>query len=331
MKSIKENLFLKDFLAKLPVFLFCVVFIHLHNSLFGAENSVIGVAILVGLFMTLESDFAFRTKDVVITIPILYLIVALSPKLSSFNIYLGLLINFISIFLIMIISSHNVTAGNHLSFMLGYLFCQGYELSGSFYTKRVVSLLIGGVLIALIYYFINKNKEFTIGIRDIFKSITLKSATTQWSLKLAISISLVTFVGELLNYPKTMWINLAIFSLITVSQDDHVTRRRYRIPGTILGCFIFWLLFTIIIPIKYQNGFILAAGFLSMFITSYFVKTIYNSFSALVTAVVLFPTSDAIVIRIISNIFGVILAITFNFALTKLFSTLHQENIECPT
>ena len=55
--------------------------------------------------------------------------------------------------------------------------------------------------------------------------------------------------------------------------------------------------------------------------TSYFIKTIYNSFSALVTATLILPTGDAIWLRIIGNAAGAFIVLVA----TALFAVLWRK------
>lgn len=46
-------------LMKLPVFLFCVIYMLLHEKIFGADNTIVGIVFLIALFMTLQGDMEF--------------------------------------------------------------------------------------------------------------------------------------------------------------------------------------------------------------------------------------------------------------------------------
>ena len=126
-------------------------------------------------------------------------------------------------------------------------------------------------------------------------------------------------VGDLLSIPKSMWVNLTVLSLMTPVEEELIHRRRLRVPATILGCVLFLTLFGWLIPQSYQTAVILLAGFLSMFITSYFIKTAYNSFSALVTATLLLPAHTAAATRIVNNLIGAAVTVVSLFFWNRLF------------
>lgn len=299
----------KTVLSKLPIFIFCVLFISLHNLLFGEENSIIGVILLIGIFMFMRGDLGYNAKQAAVCIPLLFAIVAFAPRLASINPFVGLAVNLISFSLIMILSSHNIAMSNHVPFMMGYLFCQGYQVSGHSYSLRILSLVGGGVLIGIMYYLLNRKKTYKRNIADLFREISIHSTRTQWYIRLVITLTLVSFIGDMVSYPRTMWISLAVLSLTTPFATEHSYRAKARIPATILGVALFYLLFQVIIPEDYQQIIVMLAGFLSMFIGNYFVKSIYNSFSSLGAAVLIFSLGNSLLLRVASNIIGTVIAI----------------------
>lgn len=316
---------LKNVLSKLPIFIFCVLFINFHNWLFGTQNSIVGVTLLIGIFMFMRGDLGFNAKQAAICIPLLFAIVAFAPKLASLNPIIGLFVNLIAISLIMIISSHDITMSNHVPFMMGYLFCQGYDVVGDDYWLRVISLVGGGILIAGLYYLVNRKKTYKRSFADLFKEINMNSTRTQWYIRLVITLSLVIFIGEIIGYPRTMWVSLAVLSLTTPFGTEHSDRAKVRIPAAILGVAVFYILFEIIIPVDYQEIVVMLAGFMSMFMANYFVKSIYNSFSSLGAAVLLFPVKDALVLRIASNVIGTLIAIGSYLLFNLIFKLISRK------
>ncbi|MDO5294254.1 MAG: FUSC family protein [bacterium] len=320
MKKISWNKIGKEVFVKFLVFLFCVAFISLNNYLLGESNNIAGVILLVGLFLLMKGDLGFDVSQASFSIVFMFAIIAFCPKLAAIHPLVGLFVNSISILLIMILSSHDVAMSNHTTFMLGYLFCQGYEVTGRDYALRVIGLIVGGILLALLYYLANQKKEYKRNIVDLFNELSVHSTRTRWYVKLTFLLSVTMFVCELLHYPRTMWISLTILSLTLPFEDDYKDRRKVRIPAAILGTAAFYILFELIVPVEYQAIFVMFAGFLAMFIQDYFLKCIYNSFSALGAAVLLFSTKGAIALRIVSNIIGTLIVIVGYF----LFQTFYR-------
>ncbi len=128
------------------------------------------------------------------------------------------------------------------------------------------------------------------------------------------------FVRDIVNYPRGMWVALTVLSLTMPFEEEHAHRSKARVPAAILGTVLFFILFEIIVPEQFQSIIVLLAGFLSMFITDYFIKSIYNSFSSLGAAVLIFPVKGAILLRIISNLIGTVISVVSYYIFNFIFS-----------
>lgn len=317
-----KNIF-SAILSKMPIFIFCVLFVSGYNALFGSENSTVGITILTALLIFLQADLGFNAKQAAFCFPVMLLVMGVAPKIASYNVAIGFFIHFAAIMLLLIISSYNIEKDNHVPFLLGYIFCEGYGVAGGIFEKRMVSLLIGGILVGLIYFLVNQKKSYDLNIKDMFKAVNLNTERTQWYIKLAFGLSLSMFLGELFHYPRTLWINFAILSLTHHHEEVRRERMKHRLPATIIGCTLFFLLFGCI-PKAYQKMATMMLGFGMMFIKSYKNKTVANSFNALITAIVMFPTGGAVILRIVSNVIG----IGFSYINQKLFDRLFSRRLE---
>lgn len=306
-------------LKKLPLFIFCVAFISGYNSLCGSENSIVGVVLLAGLLILMGADLGYDARQAAVSIVLLFAVLAFAPKLSLINPWIGLVVNVAALTLIMLLSGHDLSKTGHLPFTMGYIMIQGYDVTGAVFQKRWISLLIGGILIAALYYVIHSKKPHKRTIKDLVSEQHIDSTRTQWYIRLVATLSFVMLVGDLVNFPKTMWICLTILSLSTPLAAEYKKRAMYRIPATIIGSVLVFMLFETLVPFQYQTMVILLAGFMSMFISSYFIKTIYNSFSALITAALIFPANQAVLIRIVANIIGAVIALASIVLFSKLF------------
>ncbi len=320
--------FLKCVLTKIPVFIFCVLFITGYNRLFGTENTVIGVAILTALLIFLQSDTGYNSKQSAVTIPLCLLLCVGIPRLSMINPYLGIPINFIAIMSILTLSSYEVEKDNHVPFLLGYVFAMGYPAVGGAFEKRIISALAGAVLLAIVYLAVNGKKLYSQNLSGVIKSFNIRSKRTQWYIKLSVVLTVVTFLGEILNYPNAIWVNFTVLSLTYHSEAVRKKRTMHRIPATILGSLVFYIIYIVLIPPEYHHIVVFATGFVIMFISDYFHKTTANTFNALSSAMLNFGSSTAILLRVISNIIGVLIAIInnriFDRALPKMKSELAE-------
>ncbi|MDD3339192.1 MAG: FUSC family protein [Lachnospiraceae bacterium] len=313
---------------KLPVFLFCVLFINGYNWLCGTENSIVGVVILMGMLILIGADLGYHAGQAAISIAVLFAVLAFAPKLSLINPWAGVIVNVVALTGIMIFTGHDLSQSGNLPFTMGYIMLQGYDVTGAVFQKRWISLLVGGVIIGILYYVVHRKTEQKRTIRDLFMENRIASTRTQWYIRLVTTLTLVMLAGELVHFPKTMWICLTVLSLSTPLAAEYKNRMVWRIPATIIGSVVVFTVFEEFVPAQYQVMIILLAGFLSMFITSYFIKTIYNSFSALVTAVLLFPADQAVGIRIVANLIGVAVAMVSIIIFSAVFRKLTQRGCD---
>lgn len=328
MDSKKVKQAAMEIVKKLPVFLFCVLFINGYNWLCGTENSIVGVVILMGMLILIGADLGYHAGQAAISIVILFAVLAFAPKLSLINPWTGVMVNVVALTGIMIFTGHDLSQSGNLPFTMGYIMLQGYDVTGAVFQKRWISLLVGGVIIGILYYVVHRKTEQKRTIRDLFLENRIASTRTQWYIRLVSTLTLVMLAGELVHFPKTMWICLTVLSLSTPLAAEYKNRMVWRIPATIIGSVVVFTVFEEFVPAQYQVMIILLAGFLSMFITSYFIKTIYNSFSALVTAVLLFPADQAVGIRIVANLIGVAVAMVSIIIFSAVFRKLTQRGCD---
>lgn len=315
----KISKILKTVLSKLPVYLFCVLFVMGYNRLFGSENALTGIIVLVGILMLLGMELGIKTAQAAIIIPLLYVIIAFAPKLALINPFWGIAVNFLSLGIILILSAGEPHSGIYIAFMMSYLFSHGVEASGEVFRLKALSLMLGGVIIAGVYFLAHRKSTCTKTVFDRFRELSLSSTKTQWYIKLTAALTLAMFLGDYFQIPRYMWINLTLLSLTTPEKQDGFRRAKIRLPGAVLGTAVFYVLFVLLIPPQYHNYVMMALGFWSMFVADYFVKTAYNSFSALSTALLLSSAKEAIVIRIAANAVGTVFALVNNWLFNLLF------------
>lgn len=322
MTKEKITSFFKLILSKLPLFIFCVVFVEGYGALFGKDNTTTAITILTALLVFLKNDLSFNPVQATICIPLLLIITNTASKVALLNPFWGIPINFISISLILILSTHDMNKDNHVPFLLGYIFCQGYDVSGEMFKMRTISVLIGGALIAVVYFLVHHKDKYDVQVIDLFKSLNIKTDQTQWYIKLTFTLTLVMFLGSFVGFSKTMWISFAVLSMIRPKREESIHRMKFRLPATIVGSIIFFVVFQVLVPLEYRQIVVIATGFIMMFIDNYVKKTVANSFSALMAAMLLFSNRDAMLIRIIANAVGLDVVILSQLGFKKLFSKL---------
>ena len=110
---------------------FCFAVVTLYSMIFGSQNSVVGVLVLLVLMILRQVDFGIDTKHSIAVIFMIFAILAAGPRLANtVDARWAFCIHFICIMAIMILSCHNVIMSNQSTFILGYLLLYGYDVTG---------------------------------------------------------------------------------------------------------------------------------------------------------------------------------------------------------
>ncbi len=157
MSKEKVKQMAKQVLTKLPVFIFCVLFINGYNALFGTENSIVGVVLLMGTLMFLKADFGWDVRFSAVAIPVLFVLMGACAKLSRLNPWLGLVVNLATILIFLSFCRYDKSRSLYLPYLMGYIMLGGYDVSGDVFTSRMISLAVVGVLIFVDSWFTGRN------------------------------------------------------------------------------------------------------------------------------------------------------------------------------
>ena len=310
----------KDKCKHIAVYLFKIAlvvaffffFVTLFSVLFGNENSIAGVVVLLCVLAFRYSDLGIQNSQGTLGILFIYGILAFGPKLSNLApTGLSFCINLICIFALALIGCHNITMFNHSTFVLSYLLLFGYDVSGKAYQMRLISLLIGAVLTASILYFKHRKVEYKRSFMDLFKEIHLSSSRTRWQICLSVGISSAMLIAALLNVPRVYWIGIAAMSVLIPFRKDVEYRTKHRVLGNILGSAIFFIAY-LILPEEIRPCLGIIGGIGTGFSASYVWQSAFNAFSAITVAVPTFGLAYAVLLRIFTNVFGSIYMWLFN-------------------
>lgn len=324
-KRYKKALIVKVFLC----LIFCMLVVTIFNGLFGTENSIVGVVTVIALLTFRFSNLDFKTSEAAITIVGIFIIFTIAPFVATkVNPLMAFVINFISLMTIVVLSCHNVILSNQSTFILSYLLLYGYELNSlESYKNRVIALILGGILVATVFYFKQRKIEHENSFKDIIKDFNLTNSHSKWQLKLVLAVTTAVLIGELLNLPRVIWIGFSCMSIMQPDMEKVEYRIKKRYPYVIIGSLIFTLVY-LVIPKEYSSFIGILGGLLVGFSSSYTWQTAFNCFGALASATAILGVEGAIIMRIVNNIIGTIYSKIFNEIFNKVEERLSEkENI----
>ena len=224
---------------------FCVAFVTAYSMIFGNDNSIVGVVILLCILVFRNVDLGIHAPQSLLSLSAIFLILTFGPKAANLlGAFGGLLINFVCIWILMVLGCHNVIYYNHSTLVLGYLLLFGYDASGSAYTMRLFAMLFGFILTGVVFWRNHRKKTYKRGLRDLFNEFNLHSSRSRWQLLMASAVSSVIFIASILNLPRAMWAGIAAMSVLLPFRTDIKKHVCGRIPGNLLGGLILFPYFS---------------------------------------------------------------------------------------
>lgn len=283
---------------------FCILFMTLFSVIFGKENSIVGLALMMSMMAFRFSDFGIRTSHAIFCVFAVFGIFAIGPKMANLvpaGYAFG--INLICIMLLMILGSHNVVMFNHSTFVLSYLLLQGYDVSGNAYKMRLVGLFVGAVITAVILYHNHRKMTYKRSLKNLFQEFNLSSTRTRWQILLTFGVSSTLLIASVLGVPRGYWMGIAAMSVIMPFKKDLAERVKFRGIGNVAGSALFVLIY-FLLPESCHSYIGIIGGIGTGLSAHYGWQCTFNSCSALSMAVSDVGLKYAVLFRIFNNLFS---------------------------
>lgn len=301
---------------------FCTLFIAAFGALFGPENSIAGLSVLLCIMAFRFTDLGIRASHGAAGIFLIFAILAAGPKLSAMlPAGWAFCTNALFLLLLLVLGCHNVVMFNHSTLVLSYLLLLGNDVSSQLYQKRLLGLFVGAVLTAAVYYRNHRKKTYKRTFKSLFAEFHLSSARSQWQLRFALTISSAMLIASLLGMPKAMWVGIAAMSVCLPFRDDMAMRVKYRAPGNILGSILFLAAY-FLLPEGSVSYLGILGGIGTGLSVTYGWQTTFNAFSSLSMAVPALGLPGAIILRVFGNVFGSAYAWLFAHIFQPLMASL---------
>ena len=300
--------------------LFCMAFVICYGKFFGYDNSIVGVVVLLFVLVFRNADLSMHTSHAIPSLIFIFMILAVGPQLSNISpLFIGLIINIVSIFLLMFLGCHNIMMFNHSTLVLGYLLLYGYDVSGSSYIHRLEGLALGALITVIIYYRKHNKKTYKSKFTNLIEEFNINSHKTRWQLCLTIAVSSILFFAEILHLPRPMWAGIAVMSILVPFHEQHKERAKSRIIGNIFGALLVFIIYKYCPDFLYDNIGIIGGIGVGLSAT-YGFQSVFNTFGAISIAANIFGFPAAVFYRIFNNAFGSIYGILFNKYFCKIIN-----------
>lgn len=319
----------KVLIGKLILLIGIIIFISIFSSIFGSNNTLIGVVIITAILMFSSMNLSLEFKDAILGIIVFFSAMGITSYFVKYHPYIGIVVDFILVFLMTYIFSIDTKKKLYLPFILCYVFLQGSPATDSELPIRIVSLFIGGALVAIIYYLTHRKaeEEDRRTIKDMLSNIDIHSLQTNFSLRMAIGITIAIFIGTIFDFTKGMWITSTVLSLTQPYYNDIKEKIGQRLVGTVIGAIIFIILFNFLIPKFLDSIVLLVIGYIYSFIKPYKIQMIFVTLNSLAAAMILFDSTISVPMRIFFVIIGIVIAVLVNGPICKIYENTHKEQI----
>lgn len=153
----------KLIVSKTLIFIFVVIFVTVFRMIFHEENLLIGVATVIMILMYLERDLTINLWGNFFGLLAVNLLQGIFAFISAENMWMGIGLNFISMFIVGYFFTYNVKKPLYIAFGLQYLFILNTPVTIELLPNRLAALATGVVLIMLTQILFNKNKLAKVG------------------------------------------------------------------------------------------------------------------------------------------------------------------------
>lgn len=162
---------------------FCVAFVTVYTKVFGSDNSIVGVVVLLSVMTFRFADFGIHAPHALSSLMVIWGIMTFGPRLANAgNLVTELIVNMVCIFTLMILGCHNVVMFNQSTLLLGYLLLYGYDVSGTQYLQRIAGMAVGGILTGIVFYRNHRHQKYKRTCVIFLRNLTFHSSRTRWQI-----------------------------------------------------------------------------------------------------------------------------------------------------
>ena len=300
------------YLLKIVITLaFCMAFVIAFSTVFGGENSIVGVVVLLCVMVFRNADLGIRTSHGAVSLILIFGILAFGPKLANASGLFGeFLVHVLCIFGLTFLGCHNVVMSNQSTLVLGYLLLYGYDVTGRAYLMRLAGIGAGAVLTVLVYCRNHRNQVYKRGFRSLLQEFDPASTRTRWQLTVTLGVASVLLLAGALRLPRAMWTGIAAMSVMVPFDTDLKKRVKGRIPGNIAGGLLFLIIYSFFPETVYSCIGIIGGIGVGLSV-SYGWQAVFNSLGAMSIAVGILGLPGAVFFRMLNNALGAVYGLVF--------------------
>ena len=148
----------KTLIGKSLFFLALCLFVGVYTAVFGQNNALVGVFVVIIALMMLGRDLSVRPLSNLASLIAFTLAMGIGAFVSLMDPFLGLVVNFSFVFLTAFITMHDMKSPLHFPFLLGYAFMLSMPVTPEELPVRLLALIVGSVLTVGLNVLLNRNR-----------------------------------------------------------------------------------------------------------------------------------------------------------------------------
>lgn len=311
----------KKILSNTILFGTILLFVKAFERIFGSNNNLVAVTVIISILVLMQEDL---TKDFAKNLTRLFLIniiLGVFSYLAILNIWTGFIVNFIALSGIGYFLSANMNKVIIVPFGLQYLFMLYTPVTGIDYTKRLLCLGVGSVLIMAVQFLIHRkndrakvekrerNQYDTFEYIQLFEKYKINKVRAAYAFRIGLLTAIAAFIVSYFELQQGRWIVYTIFSLTELYSENCKIRSKQRLQGTIIGAIIILILFMFIKDNTIRGLIVLVGGYLDSYTTNYRDKMICVTMSVVATVSLVNGTLITALERVFYVLLGIILAV----------------------
>ena len=299
---------------------FAIVFISLLSRVFGADNTPLAVALFCMMLGIRFVNFEYCVGDSLITLAAVLAILVLAPCAAAVLPPVLLIpLHFAAFFALLCMTTQRPEMGNGGLYSFAYIYLTGNPVAGEALIRRGLLALVGYLICGAILFVKHRDQHKTTRFHQVIRKFDLSIPVYLWQLRMALGVSLVMTVGQILDVERFMWMGFACASLLSEYPYSRNTFGRFwqRIVGAVAGSCAFFALY-LVTPEAFHPLMGPLGGLCLGFCVDYRYKTAMNCFGALMLATGIYGLQGAVILRIVDTLLGV----TFGLVFATLFHRL---------
>lgn len=301
-------------------------FIVCFKSIFGEENTLVGVTVIMSVLILMTVDLTKNPWKSFWVLLIVNVLLGIFSYITNYNMWLGIIIDFVTIGGIGYFLSYNLNKILIVPFGLQYLFMLYKPVAGKVFAYRIAGLIAGAAFIMIVQFMIHRKKKIEEppksdilafderenqyeNVKIFGRNFRVQKVRARYAIRVGLVTALAVFVVDYFNLDNGKWIVYTLFSLTELYSEKCKIKSKQRLQGTIIGAVIILVVFMVVKSNALRGLTILLFGYLNSYAENYRDKMICTTISAVASVALVEGALVTVIERLVYVGIGIVLAL----------------------